>query len=1411
MSLFPALPTRPQAPTNPGTVVAPAGASYTEAANGVIYVVATTPTWGDAALMLFDTVPGTPGYTGLTNAGLIWCTATTTSATGVAADLVANSGWIIGETRFNFAAFGGSGFISASATGVGGFTTLNNTGTIAADLSLATGGADPTGDIFSFNATGAASGTAYAAVVNSGTIAARADTSAIAGAVNEAIGIHLQSWATVTNAASGTITAQSNGLAVGLLFDRGLPPSDTDTSLTNHGLIAAAGTGTTGSIGVQIRNLEHENFVLVNDGTITADTAILVGSDPSQGITASSIQLNAQTIENRTGGVINGAIVLGRGNDTILNAGTINGNIDLGQGDDNFTETGTINGVVNLGLGDVTFDGSGSASGVVVVAGLGNDVVNGGAAPNLLVAINGNDTLVGGAGNDGLYGGNGNDTLVAQGGDVVSGGAGDDLIETADFTFASLDGGSGHDIWQLAAGAHALDLGLVAASGRVKSIEEIRAGSGKALTLHAADITALSGDGTLTISGASGSTVYLPESWTAGATATIGGQSYRTYTRNGATLWVDIAATVVLAAPASAGTGLDAVAAGPAAPLPGSIAGTAQTGTVTLARSISHDLTINVGTTIEGAGRAAILVALTTGHLLTTITNAGTIENVAAASATPDNTIYAIAGDQQGFSSYPGTSLINSGTVRTTATGAENATTVQIGSVGALANSGTIDAETTSGLAWAVEFAGIASYGADGQLHNTGSILARSASGFAAGVWVLNPTTVENRGTITAVGGDGAVAVDQSTYGGELDNYGSITAITPVNAAHYAVGAAFWSMTLNNHGTISGQIGVDCYWGVLNNTGTINGNIVQTFSDNAQSGLTITNALGATINGAIWIDPQNWFVSTVTNNGTINGDIHMGNAGTVHILGTGDTVDTRGGVITGTVYGDAGADTFYGGAGTNIFAGGGGNDIFTGGSGTNTALYSGSQADYAITETAAAGAGLTVADARNGSPDGTDTLAHVALLQFADETVNLAAPVVALAGAGQVLVLAPGQTFNLSGNGAGSATVSGAAGNVNLAGVGATVTGDHHTVTASGNGLALTVTGAADTLAATGTGDTITVGGNGAGAAVADLVALAQGGTVHVADGSRVDIYGNGAVIALGAGDAAGIQGSGISVAIAGAGSEIWIGGNGALAAVADTVSLTHGGNVHVSDNARVDVYGDHALLLVGNGDEVGLAGGAATINVSGTGSEVWIGGNGALASVADGIGLAQGGHVHIADASRVDIYGNDAVVFAGSDDEIGILGAAATVAVSGTGSEVWIGGNGGNAAVADSVSLAHGGHVHVADASRVDIYGNDAAVYMGAGDMIGLAGNNDAISFGTAIGHAMVWAANASDHFTLSQSSFAGVGGGPGTSFDYWAYLLGHATVAGGDTTITIDNTDSIVLKGFALSAGSQSQFSFA
>ena len=78
-------------------------------------------------------------------------------------------------------------------------------------------------------------------------------------------------------------------------------------------------------------------------------------------------------------------------------------------------------------------------------------------------------------------------------------------------------------------------------------------------------------------------------------------------------------------------------------------------------------------------------------------------------------------------------------------------------------------------------------------------------------------------------------------------------------------------------------------------------------------------------------------------------------------------------------------NTLTGNAGNNIFEGEGGNDRIDGGTGTDTAVFSGSYADYKITETEK---GIIVEDNQQ-QRDGSDTIINIEILKFSDKEINL--------------------------------------------------------------------------------------------------------------------------------------------------------------------------------------------------------------------------------------------------------------------------------------------------------------------------------------------------------------------------------------------------------------------------------------
>ena len=88
--------------------------------------------------------------------------------------------------------------------------------------------------------------------------------------------------------------------------------------------------------------------------------------------------------------------------------------------------------------------------------------------------------------------------------------------------------------------------------------------------------------------------------------------------------------------------------------------------------------------------------------------------------------------------------------------------------------------------------------------------------------------------------------------------------------------------------------------------------------------------------------------------------------------------------LENVITGNEGDNILIGLLGDDTLDGGLGADQLDGGAGTDTAVYSGLSSQYQVT--LQADGSLTVADQRSGAPDGTDTVNHVELFQFADGT-----------------------------------------------------------------------------------------------------------------------------------------------------------------------------------------------------------------------------------------------------------------------------------------------------------------------------------------------------------------------------------------------------------------------------------------
>ena len=80
--------------------------------------------------------------------------------------------------------------------------------------------------------------------------------------------------------------------------------------------------------------------------------------------------------------------------------------------------------------------------------------------------------------------------------------------------------------------------------------------------------------------------------------------------------------------------------------------------------------------------------------------------------------------------------------------------------------------------------------------------------------------------------------------------------------------------------------------------------------------------------------------------------------------------------------GGSGIDKLTGNVANNSLKGGAGNDVLDGATGSDTAVYTGMFSNYSIVKNS--DGSWSVADLRSGSPDGTDKLWNVELLQFSD-------------------------------------------------------------------------------------------------------------------------------------------------------------------------------------------------------------------------------------------------------------------------------------------------------------------------------------------------------------------------------------------------------------------------------------------
>ncbi len=295
------------------------------------------------------------------------------------------------------------------------------------------------GDIISAVGDGIFIGGNGATVSNTGFIAANASGVHIGGLNSQIVN-------------DGTITGVN-----GIFFDS-VVGSALD-EIDNNGTILCADEPGTGGSGIS--NSTGDAMFVNNAGHITASSGIvfnggsgltdtLDNSGSIAGIDAMGVEEEgAAALVVNNSGVISGSIdalafLSSSANDVLDNTGTVHGSITALAATLRIVNAGHITGAILFGSNADTYDGSQGTISGMVLAGAGNDVLTGGA---------GNDHFDGGTGNDVLSGNGGNDTIAAEGATAtIDGGDGNDVINMASFFNASdqIEGGAGVDTLNLA-------------------------------------------------------------------------------------------------------------------------------------------------------------------------------------------------------------------------------------------------------------------------------------------------------------------------------------------------------------------------------------------------------------------------------------------------------------------------------------------------------------------------------------------------------------------------------------------------------------------------------------------------------------------------------------------------------------------------------------------------------------------------------------------------------------------------------------------------------------------------------------------------------------------------------------------------------------------------------------------------
>jgi len=747
--------------------------------------------------------------------------------------------------------------------------------------------------------------------------------------------------------------APPNPIAVSLYDDSygGPLPS----TFNNSGTIRATSTGVTPSIAVVMG--ECDNYV--NSGTIVADYAFATGNAPYLW----PLWEPASTLSLGPGGSTS----------TLTNSGTIVG--DIIPGFAVIHNTGTIAGNIAYGAGDAVYDGAGGHFNGAIRLGLGNNSVTLGPEGGIIYGGGGSDTLIGGAGDDFFDIGRGTNTFEGNGGldtlslasadmgyvvdlaagtatgggvtkiahieRVIGSGFNDKLI--AGSSAANLNGGSGRDTLVGSAGNDT----LVAGPG---GGDRMTGGGGKDCYVYS------KGDSQLVITDFCANSV-------ADVVKIYGYASASSIVQQGADTLIVLSASdsvllknvVATSLTSSKVTYCAAAYVGPTLPPSQAVFGSNPV-------YINSDFVVYKGETIKpkvtnqsstglsciGLGNrfsfdnfGTIAISATDGAAIGYAQTNGSAKGSAINEAGATFNISSRSGDAhamtvEGF----GASLVNAGTI--IVKGAVDATGLSSGDDTNIVNrAGGMISVTSTGEGWAVGIRGGCNDENDGLI----TVSASGGSNVTAcgmDIYVEGPTvnsklmsnSAVNKGTIQATGTINAQAV-------------GIRLGEPPDSGSTGLGA-----TILNSGTISAKTAIliesDARTSITN-SGTIKGDILL-----GGRSCSLTNT--GTIDGDILCrdDYVNPYVSGKRQTIDLRGGTFHGAITIAPILsssvtesdvirlganGTKVTVDDALGKVTLYVVGGVGADTITAGKGNDTIAGGGGADNLNGGAGNDRFIY----------------------------------------------------------------------------------------------------------------------------------------------------------------------------------------------------------------------------------------------------------------------------------------------------------------------------------------------------------------------------------------------------------------------------------------------------------------------------------------